>query len=122
MDSILVSIKKLLGVDEFCDHFDEEIIMDINSVIMILTQLGVGPAEGFFITDSSETWTDLCGDRKDLQAVKTYVYQKVKLVFDPPSSSALIEALNRSIAEFEWRLNHVYETTKPKGEEDSQNG
>lgn len=122
MDSILVSIKKLLGVDEFCYHFDEEIIMHINSAIMILTQLGVGPAEGFFINDATETWSDLIGDRKDLQAIKTYVYQKVKLIFDPPSSSSVIEAMNQNIREFEWRLNHAVETAKPKGEEDSQNG
>lgn len=104
MDSILTSVKKMLGIDECYMHFDPDIIMHINSVLAILTQLGVGPVEGFYITDSSSTWSDFLGEDPKLGSVKSYVYQKVKLLFDPPSSSALIESMNRVINEFEWRL------------------
>lgn len=106
MESILTSIKKLLGVSEEYDHFDADIIMHINSVFLILTQLGVGPTTGFMIKDEAAYWEDFIdGDPAQLQAVKTYIYMKVKLLFDPPLSSAVIESMNRMIAEFEWRLN-----------------
>ena len=105
MESILTSIKKLLGIAEEYEHFDNDIIMHINSVFMILTQLGVGPSIGFFIEDDTAVWSDFVPDLNRLQFIKTYVYQKVKLVFDPPSSSAALQALNESIKEFEWRIN-----------------
>lgn len=110
MDSILTSIKKLLGIDEFYDHFDEDIIMCINSAFSVLNQLGIGPQEGYVITDSTQTWTDFFGDRKDIELIKTYVYMKTRLIFDPPSSSSVIEAFNKQISEFEWRLNVSVET------------
>lgn len=107
MESILTSIKKLLGIDEEYTHFDADIIMHINSVLMILTQLGVGPAEGFVIEDDTSTWVDFIPEANaaQLHAVKSYIFMKVKLIFDPPLSSAVIESMNRQIAEFEWRLN-----------------
>ena len=106
MDSILTSIKKLLGIDESYTHFDQDLIMHINSALMILTQLGVGPADGFSISKATETWTDFLGDDLlKLQSVKTYVYLKVRLMFDPPSGSALIELINRQVSELEWRLH-----------------
>lgn len=105
MDSILTSIKKLLGIDEEYTQFDSDIIMHINTVFLNLTQLGVGPAEGFLIEDDSATWDDFIGDSSQLQAVKTYVYLKVKLLFDPPLSSSVTESINRIISELEWRLN-----------------
>lgn len=106
MDSILTSIKKLLGPDEQYTHFDTDLIIHINSVFMILTQLGVGPAAGFSIKDSSATWSDFLGaDLSKLEAVKTYVYLKVRLVFDPPTSSAVLESMKDMIREYEWRLN-----------------
>lgn len=107
MESILTSIKKMLGIDEEYTHFDADIIMHINSVLMILTQLGVGPAEGFMIEDDTSTWVDFIPEANaaQLHAVKSYIYMKVKLIFDPPLSSAVIESMNRQIAEFEWRLN-----------------
>lgn len=106
IESILTSIKKLLGISEDYEHFDEDIIMHINSVLMILTQVGVGPEEGFSITGNYETWEDFLGsDISKLMAVRTYIYLKVKLLFDPPQSSAAIESINRLINEFEWRLN-----------------
>lgn len=107
MESILTSIKKMLGIDEEYTHFDADIIMHINSVLMILTQLGVGPAEGFVIEDDTSTWVDFIPEANaaQLHAVKSYIYMKVKLIFDPPLSSAVIDSMNRQIAEFEWRLN-----------------
>lgn len=105
MDSILTSIKKLLGIDEEYTQFDNDIIMHINTVFLNLTQLGVGPEEGFLIEDDAATWGDFIGDSNQLQAVKTYVYLKVKLLFDPPLSSSVIESINRIISELEWRLN-----------------
>lgn len=107
MESILTSIKKMLGIDEEYTHFDADIIMHINSVLMILTQLGVGPESGFVIEDDTSTWIDFIPEATTVQlhAVKSYIYMKVKLIFDPPTSSAVIESMNRQIAEFEWRLN-----------------
>lgn len=104
MESILTSIKKLLGIDAGYTHFDNDIIMHINSVFMILTQLGVGPEEGFIIEDDQMYWEDFIADPTKLQAVKSYVYMKVKILFDPPLSSAVIESYNNLIREFEWRL------------------
>lgn len=104
-DSILVSIKKLLGITEEYDYFDADIIMHINMAFMVLYQLGVGPKTPFTIEDASATWSDFMGDSTDLAGVKTYVFLKVKLVFDPPQSSAAMEAIKQSIAELEWRLN-----------------
>ena len=112
MESILTSIKKLLGITEEYDQFDPDIIMHINSVFMILTQLGVGPAEGFSIEDDTTVWTDFIQDVKKLESVKTYIYLKVKLLFDPPLSSAVIESMNRLINELEWRLNVAAESTE----------
>ena len=105
MDSILTSIKKLLGITEEYTYFDADIIMHINSVFMILTQLGVGPSSGFSISDSSATWDDFAVDGQSVEAIKSYIHLKVKLLFDPPSSSAVIESMNRLISELEWRLN-----------------
>lgn len=107
MESILTSIKKMLGIDEECTHFDAIIIMHINSVLMILTQLGVGPEEGFVIEDDTSTWVDFIPEvnAAQLHAVKSYICMKVRLIFDSPLSSSVIESMNRQIAEFEWRLN-----------------
>lgn len=105
MDSILTSIKKLLGITEEYEHFDPDIIMHINSAFMILNQLGVGPEEGFAIKDKNSTWDEFLSGGANLEAVKTYVYLKVKLMFDPPLSSTVIEAIKSQISELEWRLN-----------------
>lgn len=105
MESILTSIKKLLGIAEEYEHFDSDIIFHINSTFMILNQLGVGPSEGFSITGKYETWEEFTSDNIAIESVKTYIYLKVKLMFDPPSSSAVMESINRQISELEWRLN-----------------
>lgn len=112
MDSILTSIKKLLGITEEYDTFDNDLIMHINSVFMILNQMGVGPKEGFKITDDSETWEDFISDSLLYEAVKSYVYLKVRLLFDIPTSSAVTESINRQISELEWRLNVAAENNK----------
>lgn len=105
MESILTSIKKLLGISEDYTQFDADIIMHINTVFLNLTQLGVGPETGFHITDKFDIWEDFIDDTVQLEAVKSYMYLKVKLLFDPPLSSAVIESTNRMISELEWRLN-----------------
>lgn len=105
MDSILTSIKKLLGIEEEYIHFDGDILISINTALMALIQLGIGPSSGLFITGKTETWTSLIGERKDLESVKTYVYLKTRLTFDPPSNSFLIDSMDRQIRELEWRLN-----------------
>lgn len=109
MDSILTSIKKLLGIDEESTYFDQDIIIHINSAFTILTQLGVGPEEGFSITDKYTTWDDFVSDDPRLDSIKTYIYLKVKLIFDPPSQSSVLEAYKEQINEFEWRLNTTVE-------------
>lgn len=110
MESILTSIKKLLGIAEEYEFFDEDIIMHINSVFMILNQLGVGPSDGFRIEDKTTTWDDYISDNKNLDAVKSYIHLKVKLLFDPPLSSAVIESMKQMIQELEWRLNITAES------------
>lgn len=112
MDSILTSVKKLLGITEDYEHFDPDIILHINSVFSILTQLGIGPAEGFTISSKEEVWSDYTQDEKALEMVKSYVFQKVRLLFDPPVSSVLMEAVKNSIAELEWRLNAAVENNE----------
>lgn len=105
MDSILKSVKKMLGMTEEYTVFDPDIVMHINSVFFILSQMGVGPKEGFSIEDETAKWEDFIPCGASLEAVKTYVYLKVRLMFDPPQSSVLTESINRQISEMEWRLN-----------------
>lgn len=121
MDSILTSIKKLLGITEDYEHFDTDIIMHINSVFMILTQLGVGPSEGFVIMDKEAKWSDFISedDTNKMMAVRSYTYLKVKMLFDPPQSGIVTDMLNKQIAEFEWRLNTAAESTYSGGESPS---
>lgn len=110
MDSILTSIKKLLGITEEYEHFDKDIVLYINTVFPILTQLGVGPKEGFTITDESTTWKEYLGDDKRFEFVKTYIYLKVRLLFDPPASGTIVEAINQTIKEIEWRIGVFLDT------------
>lgn len=103
-ESILISIKKLLGITEDYTHFDADIIMHINSVLAILCQLGVGPPEGFSIEDSKAKWSDFLQNDDRLNLVKSYVHHRVRLLFDPPLSSAVLEAIERTIKELDWRI------------------
>ncbi len=105
-ENILESIKELLPISSDVDAFDNTIMMHINTVFFTLHQLGVGPKSPYSISTGEETWEDFLGnDLADLEAVKTYVYMKVKIVFDPPTNSSLLQALKELIAEYEWRLN-----------------
>ena len=104
-DSILNTIKKQLGITEDYTVFDSDLIMHINSVFLTLSQLGVGPDEGFFIEGKADSWTDYIDEGILLNSIKTYVYLKVKLLFDPPGSSYAVDAINNIIKELEWRIN-----------------
>ena len=115
MGSILTSIKKMLGIGEDYDAFDTILIMHINSIFMSLNQLGVGPSEGFSIKDKTDVWSDFIPNDHKLESVKSYIYMKVKLLFDPPLSSTVMESMNRMISEFEWRLNVQAETENQNG-------
>lgn len=118
MESILTSTKKLLSIDEEYTQFDTDIIIHINSVLMVLTQLGVGPSEGFMISDEYSTWENFIGDKPYLNSVKTYMYLRVKLLFDPPLSSAALDSLKKLADEFEWRLLVAVENNKSTEEEE----
>lgn len=110
MESILTSIKKMLGYEEDDTGYDDELIMHINSVLMDLQQLGVGPSAGFEIEDDTALWEDFITDMKKFSGVKTYIFMRVKLIFDSSTmSSALIESYSKQCDRFEWRLNHAAE-------------
>lgn len=105
MDSILTTVKAGLGIMEEYEHFDEILVTNINTVLAILTQMGVGDEEGFSIEDDGATWDDFIGDSPiNHKLVQTYVIQKTRMIFDPPQGS-LKDALDSSIKELEWRIN-----------------
>jgi len=104
-DSILTSTKKMVGIEADYTAFDLDIINHINTVFTVLTQLGVGPSLGFMIEDDTSTWSEFIGTDPRLNSVKTYVYLRVRLLFDPPTTSYLINAMQEQINMLEWRLN-----------------
>lgn len=106
-NSILTEIKKIVGLSSDYTPFDQDIILHINTVFSILNGLGVGPTSGFSIGDSTVTWDDygaVSGDR-NMNSVKTYMSLRVKMFFDPPQTSFVIEAMNKQIEELEWRIS-----------------
>lgn len=103
-DSVLSSTKQMLGISPEDTSFDVNIIMSINTALTILMDLGLTEVEDQIVTSDKMTWDELLGGRTDIEYVKTYVYQKVKLIFDPPTSTAAIDAMQRSISELEWRI------------------
>ena len=105
-ENILNSIKKLLGIPEDYTAFDQDIMIHINSVFMILSELGVGPSNGYSLKDGTEKWGDFISDDENLEGIKTYVYMKVKTIFDPPLNSAVLASMKELISEFEWRINN----------------
>ena len=111
MDSILDSIKKLLGIQPEYRAFDEDLIIHINTVFAVLNQIGIGPQEGFFIVDETTNWDEYMSDINQA-SVRTYVYLKVRLLFDPPGSGILVDSINRMISELEWRLYLEGDSTK----------
>ncbi len=104
MDSILTSIKKMLGIIETYTDFDPELIIFINSILSVATSLGVGPAEGFIITDKDQKWSDWFAEDNELETIKSYVYLRVRMLFDPPTNSAVTKSFEQTIKELEWRL------------------
>lgn len=104
-ESILTTIKALLGLNEDYGAFDGEIIVFINTSLLSLRQIGLSSAEGFSVNDETETWAGLLGDTVDFDAVKSYMYIKVRLLFDPPSSSYVLDAFTKQLAELEFRIN-----------------
>lgn len=104
-DSILNTTKKLLGFDADYTAFDTDIIIHINSTFTLLQQLGVGPETGFLIVDDKTTWSEFIGDETIINAVRSYMYLRVRLMFDPPATSYLIESIRKQATELEWRLN-----------------
>lgn len=116
--SILLTIKKMLGIAEEYHAFDLDVIININSVFLTLSQLGVGPSTPYQITGTDETWSDFLGDQESLAVgVQTYVYLKTRLLFDPPTNSFLVDSMQKQIQELEWRLN--IQVDHPK---ENQNG
>lgn len=108
-DSILNTIKKLLGISNDDTSFDIDILVQINTAILGLIQIGVGPQSGYYVTSDSETWEEFIDDDVLLEGVKTYIYIKVRMVFDPPQNGAHKDALEKCLNEVEWRLQHVVE-------------
>jgi hypothetical protein len=104
MDSILNSTKTLLGIDIEENHFDPELILHINSALMNLNQIGVGE-DGYMISSEYDTWDSVLGTNTNLDGVKLYVYLKVRLIFDPPTSAFVLDSIERQITQLEWRLN-----------------
>ena len=119
MDNILDSIKKLLGIPPEYMIFDADLIMHINTVFIILNQLNIGPSECFFLKDGSECWDDFMTS-VDEGMIRTFIYLKVRLMFDPPASSALIESINAMLAELEWRLYVVGDEKHMEGGDESE--
>lgn len=108
--SILNSVKKNLGLEAGYTAFDSDVIMHINSILATLNQLGVGPEEGFMIEDATPTWDDFFGANPRMNFCMTYVYLRVKMLFDPASTSYWVTAMNEQIREFEWRINTYRES------------
>lgn len=109
--SILKDIKKVLGLADDYLAFDQDVLMHINAIFADLHQLGIGPTTGFFIEDASTQWSSFISD-PTLNTVKTYIYLRVRMLFDPPSSSFVLESMKTQIKEMEFRLNVVREGTQ----------
>ena len=112
-DSILMTIRKLVCGNPYADHFDTDLLVHINACFAILNQLGVGPENGFVVTDETQSWSSYITDNYILNMVKTYVTLKVKKIFDPPLTSSVLEAMDKEISQLEWRLNVAVDPVKP---------
>ena len=112
-DSILMTIRKLVCGDPYADHFDTDLLVHINACFSILNQLGVGPENGFVVTDETQSWSSYSDNDRILNMVKTYVTLKVKKIFDPPLTSSVLEAMDKEISQLEWRLNVAVDPVKP---------
>lgn len=115
-ESILGTVKKALGMEQDVDAFDEVLVMHINTALSVLAQLGAGPEDGLYITGNDVTWKQLIGENSLLSLVKTYVCQKVRLIFDPPLTSSVLDAMERSLKEMEWRILAVTDISADSGD------
>ena len=115
-ESILGTVKKALGIEQDVGAFDESLVMHINTALSVLAQLGVGPEDGLYITGNDITWKQLIGDNSLLSLAKTYVCQKVRLIFDPPLTSSVLDAMERSLKEMEWRILAVTDISADSGD------
>ena len=115
-ERILGTVKKALGVEQDVDAFDEALVMHINTALSVLAQLGAGPEDGLYITGNDVTWKQLIGENSLLSLVKTYVCQKVRLIFDPPLTSSVLDAMERSLKEMEWRILAVTDISADSGD------
>lgn len=116
-DSILKTIKQLIGCPDDFEQFDLDLIVHINSAFATLTHLGVGPKEGYRITGADNAWSEFEDDAKKLSLIKDYVYIKTRLLFDPPTSGSLMDSLKEQLKEMEWRLYMLYD---PISEDDEK--
>ena len=112
-DSILMTIRKLVCGNPYADHFDTDLLVHINACFSVLNQLGIGPENGFVVTDETQSWSSYIADNYILNMVKTYVTLKVKKIFDPPLTSSVLEAMDKEISQLEWRLNVAVDPVKP---------
>ena len=112
-DSILMTIRKLVCGNPYADYFDTDLLVHINACFSILNQLGVGPENGFVVTDETQSWSSYSDNDRILNMVKTYVTLKVKKIFDPPLTSSVLEAMDKEISQLEWRLNVAVDPVKP---------
>lgn len=115
-ESILGTVKKALGIEQDVDAFDEVLVMHINTALSVLAQLGAGSEDGLYITGNDVTWKQLIGENSLLSLVKTYVCQKVRLIFDPPLTSSVLDAMERSLKEMEWRILAVTDISADSGD------
>lgn len=111
-ESILDDVKKIIGLAPEITDFDQDLILHINSILAVLTQIGIGPSEGFFITCNTEKWSDFLGSGTELNYIKSYVAMRVRLIFDPPTNSNVTQALEKYCSEFETRAHYVRELNK----------
>lgn len=109
-ESILNSTKKILGMTEDYKAFDPDVTLYINAVFSTLQQLGIGPQGGYQISGADEIWVDFLGGDPRLNSVKTYVYLRVRLLFDPPTSSFALTSMQEQVKELEWRLTVTRES------------
>lgn len=112
-ESILITIKKMIGFDKDYDYFDTDLVVQINSCFSTLSDLGVGPEEGFHITGKDEKWSEYIFTPIYMGMIKNYIYIKTKLVFDRPETSYAIESLSKTASELEWRLHMESERITP---------
>ena len=116
MVSILDSVKQMLGIESEDTSFDKELIMHTNGALMVMTQLGVGPVTGFSISDKEQNWAEFLQDRTDMDLVFNDVYLRVKLIFDPPQNSFLVNSINNQIKEYDWRIEAWHDPVMSKPE------